>query len=414
MPDILEAVKTALADVSGELRSAYARQHDEIKAMGEAAKETQDKIAELKVEWEAQLKEGTDRMDSIEAKMGRLPLGASGETKEAKDDFGFKSFGDLVHTVRFNPSDERLAKCDVKALSTDQGRAGGVLVPPRWADMLREIEPQDAIVRPRAVTIPAGDPPDGELTFPALDQGDANGVYAGVQLAWIAEGTPKPETEPQFRDIVLRPQEVAGHTVVTDKLLRNAPASGVVVENLLRRAAIGEEDFQFLRGDGVGKPRGIVGHPATITLPRVGAGQIVYQDLVNMYSRALMGAGSYVWVASQTALPDLMTMTTPLGQLIWQPNAREGMPGTLLGLPLLVNGRQPMLGQEGDLMLCCWDFYLIKNGSGPFIEASPHPLFTRNRTIIKITWNVDGQPWINSPLLLEDGATTVSPFVALQ
>ena len=63
-------------------------------------------------------------------------------------------------------------------------------------------------------------------------------------------------------------------------------------------------------------------------------------------------------------------------------------------------------------MLIDFSHYLIKDGSGIFVSASEHALFTQNKTIIKAFWNVDGQPWLNGPIKGEDGEQ-YSPFVAL-
>jgi HK97 family phage major capsid protein len=131
-----------------------------------------------------------------------------------------------------------------------------------------------------------------------------------------------------------------------------------------------------------------------------------------MFARAKFG-GKLVWIGSQTCLPQLMTMVDTGNHLIWQPSAREGVPSTLLGVPFLLNDQSPVLGTEGDLILVDLDYYLIKDGSGISISASEHPLFTQNRTIIKAFWNVDGQPWLTTPLLARDGVSTVSPFVVL-
>ncbi|GAF94934.1 unnamed protein product, partial [marine sediment metagenome] len=90
-------------------------------------------------------------------------------------------------------------------------------------------------------------------------------------------------------------------------------------------------------------------------------------------------------------------------------------PDTLFGYPLMFSDRSPGLGTTGDLMLCDLSYYLIKDGSGPFVAISPHVHFTTNRSVIKIFWNVDGEPWLSAPLPLEGSvANTVSPFVILQ
>lgn len=332
----------------------------------------------------------------------------------------FREFGDFLQTVRWNPGDSALKTREVaknaegRALQMGNGPLGGFIVPEQFSNNILMVSEQQALFRPRAQVIPAGDPPDAPITIPALDQSGARGVYSGVVVQWIAEGEQKPETEPRFREIKLEPQEVAAHTIVTDKLLRNSAAAGALVASLLRKAIIAAEEDAFYTGDGAGKPLGIIGHPACINVPRAGANQIGYADIVAMYAAAKFG-GRMVWIASQTCLPQLMTMVAAAtNNLVWQPNAREGAPGTLLGIPVLLNDQSPTLGNLGDLALVDLDYYLIKNGSGIAIAMSEHPRFTRNQTIIKAFWNVDGQPWLNTPLLQRDGVSQVSPFVVLQ
>src|SRR5690606_4284565 len=156
---------------------------------------------------------------------------------------------------------------------------------------------------------------------------------------------------------------------------------------------------------------GLIGHASNVTVNREAAYQITYGDVVAMYSRFLFG-GDPVWLASQTVLPQLMQMTDAAGQLIWQPNARDDAPGTLLGIPVVVSNRMPTLGNKGDLVLADLNYYLIKDGSPLAISASEHVHFTSNKTVIKAFWMVDGKPAVTSPLRDEDG-TTVSPFVVL-
>jgi HK97 family phage major capsid protein len=64
------------------------------------------------------------------------------------------------------------------------------------------------------------------------------------------------------------------------------------------------------------------------------------------------------------------------------------------------------------VLLADWNYYLIKDGSGPFVAASEHVHFTKNKTVIKMFWNVDGAPWMQAPIKEENG-WQVSPFVAL-
>jgi HK97 family phage major capsid protein len=89
------------------------------------------------------------------------------------------------------------------------------------------------------------------------------------------------------------------------------------------------------------------------------------------------------------------------------------VPASLFGLPIVFTGKTPVLGSTGDLMLIDFSYYLIKEGSGPYIASSEHVYFTTNRTVVKCFTMIDGQPWVKTPLTLEDGSTTVSPYVVL-
>ena len=331
---------------------------------------------------------------------------------------GFRGFGDFLQAARWNHAHpalqyrENIRDSEHRVMSMGVGAAGGFIVPEQFSQTLLKIDPQAAIIRPRATVIPAGSPPDSAITIPALDQSGVKGVYSGVTVNWIAEAGAKPETEPSLLEVKLEPCEVAAHVVVTDKLLRNSEAAGALVSSLLRKAIIAAEDVAFLRGTGVGQPAGIIGHGSAIAYARAGAGAIAYGDVTGMYANFMFG-GQPVWIASQSILPQLVAMVDAGNHNVWQPSAREGAPGMLMGFPLIFNARSPVLGAQGDLILTDLDYYLIKDGSGIAIDMSDGYYFKNNKTIIKAWWNVDGQPWMTTPLLLEDGATTVSPFVVL-
>ena len=135
--------------------------------------------------------------------------------------------------------------------------------------------------------------------------------------------------------------------------------------------------------------------------------------LGRMLPEALNGA---FFLASLTALPNLMQLSDSSGRLIMvNGDATKGIPATLAGLPLKFTGKLPTIGNEADLILVNPNpYYLVKEGSGPFLAISEHVKFTSNKTVFKIVANIDGQPWVKDPLKLEDGETTVSPYVILK
>ena len=338
----------------------------------------------------------------------------------------FESFGEFMHAVRFRPGDARLnfvegvGASDAEGgeisaeLRMDNDTSGGFMVPPQLRQTLLKVEPQDALVRPRANVIPAGSPPDAAVTMPALDQSGANpkNMFGGVEVKWIGEGDEKPETDADLKSVTLTPKEVAGLVTVTDKLLRNWQAAGTFIEDLLRGATAAAEDYAFMRGNGTSMPLGAINSGAMKFVNRTTTGKITYEDTVAMLARMLMRGGSPVWSLPQEALPQLMLLRDGQGQYIWKPNAVEGMAGTLHGYPVRWNNRAPGLGTKGDVTLVDWSHYLVKDGSGPFVAASEHVLFRQNKTVIKIFWNVDGTPWLTAPIKEENG-WEVSPFVGL-
>lgn len=329
--------------------------------------------------------------------------------KSGKDNGGFENLAEFIAAVRWGDPKGRIRA----EMRMDTDTAGGFAVPEQFREELLQISPEQAVVRPRATVIPPGSPPDAKLTIPALDH--SQGILGGVAVQWIAEGATKPATEPKLAEVTLEPQEVAAHVVVTDKLLRNWQAADAVIRRLLRDAIVAAEDVAFLTGNGTGKPLGVLNGAGAIAVRRATANQIGFADVLAMRSKLLPDSvGSAVWVANQSTLPQIAGMTDGAGNLIFiRGDATRGIPDTLFGIPVRWTGRTPALGQKGDLMLVDFRYYLIKDGSGPFIAASEHVHFKENKTVIKVFWNVDGKGWVTSPLTLEDGVTQVSPYVVL-
>lgn len=295
------------------------------------------------------------------------------------------------------------------------GSQGGYLVPAQFRPELLMLASQKSIVRPRAFVIPSGDSPDAELDMPALSQG-ASGVFGGVEVHWTAEGAEMSETAAALGNIKLKPQEVTGLTYITNKLMRNAPTASSIVTRLLGDALRCAEDYVFLRGDGVGKPLGVRYLPGRISVERKNASKIYWDDVVNM-QKALNpdSQENCVWVANQSAYAQIKDLKDSSGNRIFvESNIVKGFPATLDGKPIIFTGRTPVLGSEGDLMLCDFSYYMVKDGYGPFIAFSEHVKFTSNRTAVKIVRSVDGQGWVDAPLTLEDGSTQVSPYVVLK
>ncbi len=250
-----------------ELQRRYGELLDEADALNDASEQEN---RDLNEEEQTRYDEIMAETESIEKRIKRLKdraardTGATGvaggvRTRDRAGDEEIRNIGEFVALVLNEPHNPRLREHRQMAMGV--GASGGFAVPEQFGEMLREISPQAAVVRPRANVIPAGDPPDAAITFPALDQSGVRGVYSGVTVVWTAEGGRKQETQPALREIKLEPEEVAAYTPITDKLLRNAPAASALIERLLRQAIIAAEDTAFHTGPGVGQPSDSSGTP---------------------------------------------------------------------------------------------------------------------------------------------------------
>lgn len=380
---------------------------DEEQAMVDAHK-AEAKALEATIDQAVEMASLQRQLDEPAASpVSRVPtLGGPVPDKGKDVKSGFESVGEFLATVRFNPRDDRLQALQ----QMDDGPSGGFNVPREFIPNLLMAEDDSYLVRPRATIIPAGQSPDAGVDMPALDQGDSSNMYGGVEVAWIAEGEEKPATEAGFKQVSLTPKEVAAHIPVTDKLLRNWAAAGMVLQNLLRKALLAAEDDAFIAGTGTGRPLGFLaaGTTARIDVPREVANSISWIDTLNMEEAAF---GNSIYVCSRTARTVLSQIKDADGNYIYR-GPREGFPPTLNGRPIIMHDAMPGLGQLGDLCLVDLSYYLIKDGFGIVVAASEHQNFTKNQTVIKAFTNVDGKAWLTEPLTTR-GGDKVSPFVAL-
>ncbi len=338
-----------------------------------------------------------------------VPDPAQNTLRKPDGESGFQNFAEFLFAAVKKPSDPRLAQYRNEQ-SMGTGAKGGFAVPQQWSQELLRVDPMEAVVEPRARDIPAGSPPDSEITFPALNQRSSSNMYGGVTVSWIGEGGTKPETDADLDEITLKPQELAAHIVTSDKLLRNWAAASAFLGELLRSAMVAEKDLRFLQGDGIAKPRGIIGSGMEVAVNRAGAGLIDLVDITGML--ALFKGENPIWVANRSTLPQLYTIEDAAGNSLFVANVVGAAGQSLFGFPIVWSERVPALGTKGDLMLADMRKYLIKPGSGPFVGSSEHVYFTTNKTVVKAFLNVDGQPQATGPILSEDNVER-SPFVVL-
>ena len=306
-----------------------------------------------------------------------------------------------------------------KALSGAAGSTGGFLVPTQFLPQLQAVQGEDVIMRRAGATVIRM--ASRQVTLPVLDQTDtAEGYphwFGGMRFYWQGEGTEKQDSEPSFRQVNLVAKKLIGLTHASDEILADSAVSLADFLSGPMGMAGGVawmEDYSFIRGVGGGQPQGIVPSPATLVVARQAMGAIDFKDIINMYSQFLP-SGRGIWIVSQSAMPSIIQLQGPDGNpsYVWQPNAREGIPGSLFGMPVYWSEKAPGLGQKGDIILADPRYYLIGDRQATTIESTPYARWIYDQTTWRVVHRVDGQPWLSRPLTYADGSTSVSPFVVL-
>ena len=311
-----------------------------------------------------------------------------------------------------------------KALAESTGATGGFLVPAEFRARLMALMATQSIIQPRATVQRMN---RRTLTIPVLNQegtvSESASWFGGIRGYWKDEAAQFTETTPAFKDFTLTAHKHTALTYSSEEMLAD---SAVALEDYL----LGDKgftgyfawkmDYTFLRGDGNGKPEGILEANCLISTggasgnaSRVAANDIQYEDLAAMLQRALPTA-QLIWVASQSTMAELLTMNGPSGNpsYLWG-NATSGIPNTLLGRPIYFTDKLPSLGNTGDIILIDPSYYIIGDRQALTIDMSTENRFEFEQATWRASIRLDGKSWLEAPITYQDGTTQVSPFVAL-
>jgi HK97 family phage major capsid protein len=306
------------------------------------------------------------------------------------------------------------------ALGEASGAAGGYTVPPDFYAQLLAIVAENSFIRPRAWVQPMA---SATLQFPYLDvttvqSAGVSPFFGGVQMSWTAEAQTRTETEPAFKMMELKAWELSGYSVSSNVLLQDA-AFGLekFLYSLFGMAIAWFEEFAFLQGNGVGKPQGMLSAGATIAVTRNAGGQVQFIDVATMWSKLLpVSWQKAIWCFSPSVVPQLLQLKDGANRAIFisiDMGAAKAPNWSLLGRPALPTEKLPALGTKGDLMLIDPSFYVIGDRMQIEVAASEHVNFLKNQMTWRVVERIDGQPWLDKPVTLQDASTQVSPFVVL-
>lgn len=343
---------------------------------------------------------------------------------------GFAHFGDFAASVMGAMTPGNLAdpRLDVHAAATGLSQGipadGGYLIPPTFAQQIFDRfqrQSDNLLSRCDQYTV------EGEsLSMPAVDETSraAGSRWGGIRGYWISEAAQITSSKPKFRQVKLEPKELAVLCYATDKSLRNSP---VALEAWLSRAAGDEIAFcigdAIVNGTGAGQPLGILASGAAVSVAKESgqlAATLMAENIGKMWARRHPQARNLVWLYNQDVEPQLDQLQIGTGaanQIVYMPpGGLSASPfGTLKGREMVPCEFCATLGTVGDIILADLSAYAIGlRGYGLQAAMSMHLRFDYAETAFRFIFEVDGQPWIKSPLTPYKGTSnTVSPFVTL-
>jgi len=332
---------------------------------------------------------------SMTSPMGRDYRAMFGHGKgTVLDAGGFKNINEFLTVVSSGRFDPRLIQ---NTASESVPSSGGFLVPEQFAAWLLDASLETEIVRPRATVWPMK---SESLKVPGWNSAThSSSLFGGLTGTWLAELGTATEVFAKVRQIQLTAKKLACYTAASNELV----ADGIDFDRQIQVALIKTIgwylDYAFISGGtGAGMPLAIINDPALITVSKEtgqNASTIVFENTVKMYARlAPQCMANAVWIANQTTVPQLLTMSlavgtggAPIQPAVLQQNGKF----SLLGKELLFTEKCPALGSLGQLMLVDFSQYCIGLRKEVSLDKSIHIGWVTDESSYRAILRADGQ-----------------------
>ncbi len=321
------------------------------------------------------------------------------------------SFFQAVFSGRHHPD------LSIQAMNEGTPSDGGFLVPTETSSRIHSVSLENELVLPRCYLQPMK---SNELKLPGMEIGDhSSNLFGGFTASYTSEAGTISEHDPKTRQITLLAKKLTGLLRFSNELASDIPGGENQIVQICGKGLGWYRDKAFLKGSGAGQPLGILNADCTISVAKEteqAADTIVYENLVNMMARIFAGSfKNSVWVAHQTVIPQLLTLSVAIGTggdripVMKESNGQF----SILTRPVLFTEKTEKLGDKGDIMLADFSQYVVGLREGMRFDLSQHVHFTTDELMARLVERHDGACLWDEALTLEDGSTTVSPFVVL-
>jgi HK97 family phage major capsid protein len=322
------------------------------------------------------------------------------------------SFFDAVFSGRFHPG---LIK---NAMTEQIGSDGGFLVPVEFSSQIHNVSLENEIVMPRCFVQPMR---SNTINLPAMTIGNhSTNLYGGFVASYTGEAGTISEANPKTRNMELNAKKLTGLIRLSSELAADIPGGTNQIVQICGKGLAWYRDRAFLKGSGAGEPLGILNSGCLITVAKE-TGQktdtLVYENFTKMLGRLHPGCfNNSCWIIQVSAIPQLLQLSMAIGtsgNAIPVLSESNGV-WKILSRPVVFTEKTEKLGDLGDVLLADLSQYVVGLRSEMRFDMSIHVHFTTDELLARLIERHDGQPLWDSPLTLEDGVNTVSPFVTLE
>lgn len=303
-----------------------------------------------------------------------------------------------------------------------QGADGGFAVPPDFRESIAEKITGDASLLGRTNMDTTS---RNSITQP-LDETSPWDSTNGIQAAWGDELAQLSQSKMQLKESTLRLNKLTALVPVTEELLEDGP----MIDGYLRRKTPVKMNQKIneaiVRGDGVGKPLGLLNAGAVVTVAAESGPQtadtIVAENIVKMWSRMpAANRMNAVWLANQDIEPQLLLLKLEgssggVFPLYLPPGGLSASPyGTIMGRPVIPCESCSVLGDAGDLIFVdLMEYQTAIKSSGIRVDVSMHLWFDYDTMAYRFIFRVAGQPmWTQAWDRRDGNSPTLSPYVVL-
>jgi HK97 family phage major capsid protein len=339
---------------------------------------------------------------------------------------GFRSLPEQLLAVmkasRGQGVDERLTR-SATGIGTMSDSDGGFLIQKDFVSGIIDAMYSESTLATKCKKIGIGPNSNGLVTYGPDETSRVNGSrFGGVQVYWASEAGTVSATKPKWRKMSVNLEKILGFVYCTDEMLDDASQIAGVTNAVLGSEIAVNLDNAIFRGDGAGKPMGILNSGALVKVPKEAgqkAGTIVAENIMKMRQRlAVKSRPTAAWYINQDCGYELSTMAFVVGTggvPVYLPaNGLSAVPyDTLFGMPVMPVEYASTVGTVGDVLLADLSQYILIDKGGLKQDVSMHVQFLAGEQVFRVSYRVGGQPIPYSAITPMNGTNTYSPFVTL-